>query len=232
MKIGNQAIMHPVHDRIWDMLPWYHNGSLKADEHREVEAHLGECLVCGREMRRLGRLAVAVEVPAADHACTQAYMRLSERIHAREVRTQIWTRKLLGGLRDIFEPVPLIAGAAVLVVSAALAAVIVVTGDAKLSIIEQPFQTLGHQEQISAPLSHLLFRIVLADGMKAADRNAWLVRYDAELIDGPSEIGVLTIKVAMRTPGFDTALERMRADAGTIFVEPVDVIGTRPDRHR
>ena len=224
--------MHPAHDRVWDMLPWYHNGSLSVDERRDVETHLGECLVCGHEMRRLERLGVAVEVSVDDHACTQAYRRLSAQISAEQATTEFWTGKLLAGLRDVFEPVPFIAGASVLVVSAALVAVIVFTGDAKLSNIQQPFQTLGHQEQTSAPLSHPLFRIVLRDDLQDVDRDAWLARHDAVLIDGPSAIGVLTIEVAMRTHGFDAVLERMRADDDTLFVEPVDVIGTRPDRHR
>lgn len=232
MEIGNQERTHPEHDRVWDLLPWYHNGSLSADERHDVEAHLGECLVCGREMRRLECLTVAVEVPAEEHACAQAYGRLSERIFASQARTELWTRKLLTGLRGVFEPVPLFAGAAVLVVSASLVAAIVISGNVKLSNTEQPFQTLGHKKQGSAQLSHPLFRIVLRDDLNDIDRDAWLARHDAELLDGPSAIGVLTIKVAIKARGFETVLDRMRADDDTIFVEPIDVIGTRPDRHR
>ncbi|MCZ6665055.1 MAG: hypothetical protein O7B81_07110 [Gammaproteobacteria bacterium] len=232
MKIGNQDIMHPAHDRVWEMLPWYYNDTVDPSRRGEVETHLGECLVCGREIRRLERLFEAVAAPAEEHACAQAYLRLSDRIHAGERVPQMWTGKLLAGLRTIFEPAPFIAGASVLVFSSILVAVIVVGGDAKLASVEQPFQTLGHQEKVSAPLSHPLFRIVLEGEPNAAGLDDWLKRHDAELINGPSVIGVLTVKIAMGRRSFETVLNEIRADGETIFVEPVDLIGARPDRRR
>jgi hypothetical protein len=232
MKSGSQDIMHPAHARVWELLPWYTNGSLDPAERSAVESHLGECLVCGREMRRLEHLTVAVAAPADEHACTQAYRRLFERIHAVDPAPRLWTGKVLAALRAVFEPVPLIAGASLLVVSSFLVGVIVTNGDSKLVDRGQPFQTLGHQEKMSGPVSHPLFRIVLDGQPETAALNDWLRRHDAELIDGPSKIGVLTVKVAMGTRGFDTVLEEFRADGETIFVEPVDVIGMRPDRRR
>ena len=82
MKIGNQDIMHPAHDRVWEMLPWYYNDTLDPSRRCEVETHLSECLVCGREIHRLERLFAAVAAPAEEHACEQAYLRLTDRIQA------------------------------------------------------------------------------------------------------------------------------------------------------
>ena len=232
MKIGNQDIMHPAHDRVWEMLPWYYNDTLDPSRRCEVEKHLSECLVCGREIHRLERLFAAVAAPAEKHACAQAYLRLTDRIQAGNRAPQIWTGKLLAGLRTIFEPAPFIAGASVLVVSSILVAVIVVAGDAKLPGVEQPFQTLGHQEKLSAPLTHPLFRVVLAGEPNGVGLDDWLTRHEAELINGPSAIGVLTVKIAMGRRSFETVLDEIRADGETIFVEPVDIIGARPDRRR
>ena len=119
-----------------------------------------------------------------------------------------------------------------LVVSSILVAVIVVAGDTKLVGVEQPFQTLGHQEKLSAPLTHPMFRVVLAGEPDGVGLDDWLTRHKAELINGPSAIGVLTVKIAMGRRSFETVLDEIRADGETIFVEPVDIIGARPDRRR
>lgn len=232
MRTLDHENMHPAHARVWELLPWYENRSLDAHEMREVEAHLGECLVCGRELRKLERLTAAVAVPAEDHACTEAFVRLSERINASNTTTSDWSTRLTAGLRSVFEPVPLIAGASLLVVSSVLVAVIVLNGETTLSEIEQPFQTLGQKESSAAPMSHPLFRVVLRNAPGDAGLDAWLVRHEADLVDGPSDIGVLTVKVATGRRSFDAVLGEIRADAETIFVEPVNIIGTRPDRLR
>ncbi len=220
-----------THDRAWALLPWYHNESLAADEHAAVRDHLGSCLTCTRELRRLAVLERAVAAPATEQACAQSFARLSGRI--RMQRAPRWPQRLLGALRAVFEPVPLIAGASVLVFSSLLVATIVGNRDAEIRGGEQPFQTLGrHESGAVSELSHPLLRIVLRDELGAGGRRAWLQRHRAELVDGPSAIGVLTVRVAMGPRTFDAVLAEIRGDADTLFVEPVKLIGTRPDRAR
>lgn len=231
MSGDKSDLMHPAHARIWELLPWYLNESLEDSESIEVRKHLGECLVCRRELDRLGRLAAAVSAPVQDHACNQAFARLSAQIHHRQSQRSL-VQQLVSGLKDLFEPVPLLAGASVLVVSSVLVAGIVLSGQTEVRRGEQPFQTLGQQLAISSEISHPLVRVVLRDGASDTDLDAWLVRHSAELVDGPSEIGVLTVRVATGARPFDTVLETIRADRETVFIEPVQLVGTRPDRHR
>ena len=94
---------------------------------------------------------------------------------------------------------------------------------------EQPFQTQGAAASISVPLDRPQFRIVLEEDFAL---DAWLERYQARVIDGPSSIGVLTVDVAMASGNFNVVLNQIRADEQTIFVEAVDVIEVRPDRQR
>lgn len=224
--------MHPAHPRVWELLPFHENGSLSAAESREVEAHLGECLVCRREVGRLELLAEAVAVTAEEHACAQAYRRLTERIAASGSGSAGRLGRLLAGLRNLFEPVPLAAGAVLLVVSAALVGAIVLNGQSTLSGIDQAFQTLGQRTSAQTPVGSPQFRVVLREAPGDGGLDAWLARHRAALVDGPSTIGVLTVEVPLASRSFDTVLDEIRADAETIFVEPVHVIGTRPDRVR
>lgn len=48
------------HERAWQLLPWYLNGTLKGAEFDAVDTHLGCCLVCRREVERLRLYAAAV----------------------------------------------------------------------------------------------------------------------------------------------------------------------------
>lgn len=232
MERPEKNVMHPAHERVWELLPFHENGSLSAAEAREVEAHLGECLVCRREVGRLELLAEAVAVTAEEHACAQAYRRLSERIAASGSGSAGPLGWLLAGLRNLLEPVPLAAGAVLLVVSAALVGAIVLNGQSTLSGIDQAFQTLGQRTSSQTPVGKPQFRVVLREAPGDDGLDAWLARHRAALVDGPSAIGVLTVEVPLASRSFDTVLDEIRADAETIFVEPVHVIGTRPDRVR
>ena len=220
--------MHPLHSKIAAILPWYLNGTLGLIEAEAVEKHLGECLVCAREAKRLEQLSFVVAVPHQEHACSQAFSRLTARIHS-EPPPRTLAASLLATLRAAFEPVSLAAGASLLASSAVVVAVIVVAGSGQMRAPEQPFQTQGAATSISVPLDRPQFRIVLEEDFAL---DAWLERYQARVIDGPSSIGVLTVDVAMASGNFDVVLNRIRADEQTIFVEAVDVIGVRPDRQR
>lgn len=232
MKDNEHTRMHPAHERVWTLLPWYENGSLEQNETAEVEAHLGECLVCRAEIARLGTLATAVAARTEDHACAQAYRRLHARIADAETRRAGGLRGLVAHVRGLIEPVPLAAGAALLVVSSTLVSVIVLNGRDSLSYLDQAFETLGPRQAAHAQLGAPQFRVVLREAPGDAGLDEWLARHRAALVDGPSSIGVLTVEVPLGARSFDAVLGEIRGDAETIFVEPVHVIGTRPDRVR
>jgi anti-sigma factor RsiW len=51
-----------------ELLPWYLNGSLAAEEEASVRAHVALCPVCSRELRELGEVAGAVALHGSDIA--------------------------------------------------------------------------------------------------------------------------------------------------------------------
>ena len=225
MNGAEHRVLHPAHTQAWSLLPWYVNGSLAEGERTLVRAHLGECLVCAREQRRLEALAAAVAGPVEEQACNQAYGRLAQRIGS--VPGSAAARRP----RVRFEPLPLVAGALLLVCSSALVGGIVLSRAPGVAEAQQPFQTLGSQGAQGSGRVEPVLRVVLQDPSAAA-LQVWLDRHRAEVIDGPSAIGVLTVKVALAPRTFASMLAGIRADDATLFVEPVSMVGMRPDRLR
>ncbi|MEQ8234393.1 MAG: zf-HC2 domain-containing protein [Gammaproteobacteria bacterium] len=223
------TVMHPQHAQAAALLPWYVNGTLAADERALVRTHLGECLVCRREAQRLGHLARAVTGTLGEYGCSQAYARLATHI---EGRAQPWYRRGLRALVGAIAPLPLAAGAAVLGCSAIAVALIVLGGTPPPASPGQSFQTLGQHRVAASTLDRPRLRVVLRDGVNTAARAAWLARHDAELVDGPSAIGVMTVTVPLASMPFEELVEDIRGDADTLFVEPVSAVGKRPDRQR
>ena len=229
MENAEQDLIQAAHARVWELLPWYHNGSLEAAERPALEAHIGACLTCTRELRRLRQLTIAVAAPANEHACTHAFLRLSAQIRAQQTS---WRGRLLAALRMLSQPAPAIAGAAMVLICVVLIGNMTLMNDEQAPTAERPFQTLGRQQSAPSELRHPTLRVVLRDQLDRVGLEQWLARHEAQLVDGPSAIGVLTVKVALERRTMDTVLAQMRADQDTLFVESIDVIGTRPDRQR
>lgn len=88
-----------VHRKVWELLPWYVNGTLDGREHQNDEAHLSTCAVCRAELARCRELAAAVHTaeevswsPSPEHL-----LRVLRRIDAAEVRraqASDWWRRL------------------------------------------------------------------------------------------------------------------------------------------
>src|SRR3954463_2666539 len=68
------------HEQAQQLLPWYVNGTLEADEAAEVETHLAECAECRADLAAeqvLSRNVAALPLDV-EHACSM----LSDRIDA------------------------------------------------------------------------------------------------------------------------------------------------------
>ena len=229
MNPADNETTHPAHKAVWEMLPWYHNDALDSTQRARVDGHMRECLICAHEVRRLRQLSMAIAAPANEHACAQAFTRLSTKINAEQGS---WRGRLRAMLAGLLTPAPLLAGLAV----AGLCAFLVFTqrqsDEVVSAVAEKQFMTLGRQERLPSLLAQPLLRVVLKDALTESQRQDWLLRHDAEVIEGPTPIGVLTVRVILGGRNVDDVIKQMRAEADTLFVEPLRTTGKRPDRRR
>jgi anti-sigma factor RsiW len=101
------------HEKVWEILPWYVNGTLEGHEHELVARHLMRCQSCTDEVARCRSIATAVHdceeaamTPSAEH-----FARLMERIErgsapAAPERWPIFVRELIEKIRLAFHETP------------------------------------------------------------------------------------------------------------------------------
>jgi anti-sigma factor RsiW len=70
----------PAHRATEELLPWYVNGTLEADERAELEAHLAQCLRCRRELDAQRALQAVLASEESDVAVGGALARAHARI--------------------------------------------------------------------------------------------------------------------------------------------------------
>ena len=54
------GVLRRDHRRVWDLLPWYVNGTLDENDLMDVELHLEDCSSCRVELTNEKRLGLAV----------------------------------------------------------------------------------------------------------------------------------------------------------------------------
>src|SRR3954471_13782798 len=99
-----------VHQRVWELLPWYVNGSLAERERERVETHLAACLRCQGEERicRLmaGEVAKGGEVAPAPHPVQLQRMLARIEESEREEKESASPWRLLAPLRSLVQATP------------------------------------------------------------------------------------------------------------------------------
>ena len=212
-----------LHRRVWDLLPWYANGTLEDGERRTVESHLAACSRCREELsacRGLGELLQQVpEVAPAPHPAHLA--RILEKIGDHE--RAAW-QSPLESLRNLLTATPR-------PVRWALAAqLVLVLGLAGLSLSRRPareaapaaYRTLSDAPSAmssTTPSSRL--RLVFAPGTTEQEIRDLLLGIRGQIVSGPSSLGVYTVEVPTGPDPLDDVLSHVRKHRQVSLAEPV-----------
>src|SRR5215813_14901423 len=101
------------HEKVWEILPWYVNGTLEGHEHEFVARHILRCQSCADEVVRCQSIATAVRSAeaAASAPSPEHLARLMERIDrestsAAPERWQIRIREWIEKIRLAFQETP------------------------------------------------------------------------------------------------------------------------------
>jgi putative zinc finger protein len=213
-----------VHQRVWELLPWYVNGSLAERERERVEAHLAACLRCQGEERVCRRMAGDVakggEVAPAPHPVQLQRMLARIEESEREERESAGPRRLLAPLRSLVQATPRpLRGA--LVAQAAVILLLVGFLAWSASRPAQPpadFHVLESPPPATVPTVHL--RVMFSPKATEKEIRELLQGIHGEITAGPSRMGAYTVEIPATGDPEQVVLTRLRAEPQVMFAEP------------
>lgn len=202
------------HEQTQQLLPWYVNGTLEADEAAMVEAHLAECAECRSDLA--AERVLAREVAALPLDVEHAWSTLSDRIDA------------AGPPRRLAEPVPFLRRKVAmgwvlggpLAAAAAVAFAVAIVPGAPLPAGET-YRALG-SASMAAPGNAL---VMFKPDARDSDLRAALTKAGARIVDGPTASGAYVVRIAPASRA--QALDGLRATPQIVLAEPIDP-GSQP----
>lgn len=216
----NRRTQGLAHERAWELLPWYANGTLELEEEQAVEGHLGGCGECRDELERCRRMGELVRRSAVTPSPHPAQL---ERLLARVDEEEHGAR---GSLRRLVEWTPrpvrwaIACQAAVMVV---LLALVWPSGPAAFRTLSDPVPRVGERVVAVAPAGARV-RIVFAPTATEEEIRRLLLEVRGELVGGPSALGAYTIAVPTAGPGAEAlprVLAHLRGEELVRLAEPV-----------
>jgi anti-sigma factor RsiW len=217
------------HQDVWEVLPWYVNGSLEDRELEQVERHLAGCEECRHEAAELQQLARIMIVSGAPMVTPdQAFPELLSRIEEEERREagpwgrwrgpeNSWPRRFLLA----FSTGPFMRPVAV---ASLVLVVLVATLLWRQTVPEAPatFSTLS-EPAASVDSTGLRVRMVFSSVVDEEALRSLLLEVGGQIVGGPSPYGVYTVELpAAEDPAASARLlEDIRARGEVEFLEPV-----------
>jgi anti-sigma factor RsiW len=215
-----------VHQEIWELLPWYVNGTLDTQEFQRVEAHLALCALCQEERARCCALATAVRTaddvawePSPAHLA-----RLLARLEAAEAsasatggRWQRWHERWRKGRGILHSTPPAMRWA--FAVQCAL--VLLLAGGLLWQSTGRPALYTTLSDATHAPAStNQQIRLVFTEDITERELRSLLTSVHGTITSGPSAAGAYTIDLPPTT-AVPSALEVLRAHRRVRLAEPV-----------
>jgi hypothetical protein len=208
-----------VHQDVWEVLPWFVNGSLEDQELEQVERHIAGCEECrheASELQQLARIMVGAGAPMVtpDDAFPELLSKIEE---AERLQAVPWPRRLLFAFSagPFLRPV-LVTGLVVIVMLAALLW--------RQSVPRPPeaFRTLS-DPAVAVESTGLRVRMVFGSEIDEGTLRSLLLEVEGQIVGGPSPYGVYTVELPAEEDPAARArlLEEIRARKEVEFLEPV-----------
>ena len=190
------------HQKVWEILPWYINGTLDSHEHESVVRHVLICQSCADEVARCQSIAAAVRSAEAEawSPSPEHLARVMERIDragtaAVPVRWRNRVREWIEKIRLYFNETPSLFRWAL---AAQTAAIVLLTAATLWQASLAPlslYRTLSEAGSSLEP-GRVYLQVVFADDITEREIRTLLSSIGATIVAGPTPMAVYTVALA------------------------------------
>jgi anti-sigma factor RsiW len=229
-----------AHDHCWNMLPWYVTGRLSAGDAQRIEHHLEDCAACRAELSEQRELCAQIRrdepVMLAPQASLQKMMARidsglpngpdldDESTHGNESTHAVVNFPTASKAKPRSYRWLAIAAA---IQTVAIAFLLTLVGRQAADVMTAPrFTTLTSPDPgvpNSAMTSGAILRVVFKPETPAGQMQSLLHSVNAQVVSGPTEAGVYTLRLQRKPGEADAALAQIRSDGSVIFAEQIAV---------
>ncbi len=234
IKRQDNKISSYDHDELINLIPWYVKGKLTANENAAVKQHLDDCESCRQEVSRCQALAGSLPKPAEPWKPSAAHfaeilvgvdkLEAAEKLNSSDITVP--KVGFFDRVRQLLAQTPRPVRWTLAAETLAFAILAVVLLPGQLNIAKTgTFETLSNAETPTSS-SGLMLRLVISDDMTAKELSELLLQTNAQIRQGPSEIGVYTLEI----PAGDAAKAQstLRAHPKVRLALPVETATPRP----
>ena len=209
-----------AHEHAWQLLPWFVTARVSADDAQRIERHLETCAECRAELETQRELSAAFRADEPVMLAPQASLqKLLSRIDASTPDAAVFESEPYRAPKPRTHRWLAIAAAVQAIAIGALLVVLWQQFDERLHAPR--FSTMTSSADQSA--SGAILRIVFRPETPATDLQRVVRSIDAEIVSGPTEAGVYTLRLHRTASDAQVAetLSRIRREHEVVFAEHV-----------
>lgn len=211
-----------LHQRVWELLPWYANDTLEEGERRLVEEHTARCERCREETERCRQIGEAMlrsnETMPAPHPAQLA--RLMSRLDEAERSSpgQRWKNLLVATPKAVRWTL-----AAQLAAVLLLTAGLIQSREASVPASAPPAEYRTLSEPVESPAAAPVTRLRVVFAEEAAERQirAVLLGVGGQIAGGPSPLGAYRVELPAGRDPLPVVLAYLRGRPEVRFAEPI-----------
>jgi anti-sigma factor RsiW len=209
-----------IHRRVWELLPWYVNGTLAEREREQVELHLAGCAGCQAEERACRHteemLSGAGEVAPSPHPAQ--FRRLLDRVETEERGPH----GKLAAFRSLVQATPRPLRRALL---AQAAVILLLLGGLAWSArppapAPAPASYVTLSSPAAPPVPSMRLRVMFSPNATEREIRRILRDVRGGIVAGPSPIGAYTVQVPAAGDPVGAVLARLRTEPQVVFAQP------------